>query len=100
MIVIKTVKDISSLKHWDSWISQEYLDVVNKQWEVIDTEKIASVYKKWEDLVQKEMNRKTEAKKLSSMSEKELVDYAISLWIEASVKDKRADTENKILSII
>lgn len=57
MIVIKTVKDISSLKHWDSWVSQEYLDLVSNQWEVIDTEKIASIYKKREDLVQNEMNK-------------------------------------------
>lgn len=35
---------------------------------------------------------------INDMNEKELVEYAKSLWIKASVKDVRKDTEDKIIS--
>ena len=35
---------------------------------------------------------------INDMNEKELVDYAKSLWIKASVKDARKDTEDKIIN--
>lgn len=60
MIILQKQSDIKKLKHWDAWMAQEYLDVVNNQKETLDTDKISSIHKKWQDLVDAEMNKQQE----------------------------------------